>query len=290
MDENILEGLEALEDEGATEEVVETDETLNEEDGIVDEDIEIDEDDGLLGELDADIPDVSGSVTLNCTSCSALYLQLIGDPDDDQDQMFAKSITEMTATCPQCGELTRQVVVSAPLTAPEPVEEPVDSEGKTKLLSATLDRMGVRQYGKSPSRIQSCADPDPQINSSMMTKVQSNVEGGVGSFRRFVKNDWNGYAGADKLPDGTEPLIHSGDGADIIVSGVDGDKANVQFIGVIGDWEHSSDEFCFSRDFGTIDQAVRLGEKLVPYSRSGVNNYAELDDLSTIYGMEDLMN
>jgi hypothetical protein len=283
MDDNILEGLEALDaDKEETEEVVETDETLNEEDGIVD--IEVDVDDGLLGELNTDVPDVAGSVTLNCTSCSALYLQLIGDPDDDQDQMFAKSITEMTATCPQCGDLTRQVIVSAPLTAPEPTDnDKTVGEGKTKLLSS--DRFRIRQYGKSPARIHSCVDTNPQINSSMMTKVQSNVEGGVGSFRRFTDNDWAGYAGATQLPDGSEPLSYYGKGdgiGDVLITG-DETAQNSDVYVIFSGYDEAADEtFELSRKFNSVDAAVRFGEELTKHADSP---NTDLDWLSDAFNM-----
>lgn len=401
MDENVLESLEGLDsldtgEEAKEEEVAETDETLDDEDGIVDEEV-TESDDGLLGELNADIPDVTGSVTLNCTSCSALYLQLIGDPEDAQDAMFAKSITEMTATCPQCGELTRQVVVSAPLSAPDPIEsEEPEGEGKTKLLSS-LNKLGVRQYGKSPKvqssqPIKSSQTPtgeDPQINSSMMTKrtkrsariqsnaqedvtqvmfrkckdngeivavfvddvrgdmvgtylhngqhgdasvswvdedtvlarpteykelmielgqqgyfvdsvaswegrkprssrIASNAQGGVGSFRRFESGDWNGYAGAENLPDGSEPLIYNGTNFDIVIGGNEDGSEGVD-VQVTGYFDATEEEFIYDKQFNNVDRAVNYATRtLIPMADMEV---FDVDDLQNFEenGMERLV-
>jgi len=228
-----------------------------------------DGDGGLIEELDSDIPDVEGAITLCCSNCSALYLQKIGDPKDDSDEIFAKSIVSMEATCPQCGELTRQIVVSAPLASPEEPEKQETAKPKvlsstrhrythsTRLLSSTLSKLGVRPYGLSSVTSGSNSGKGTRAT---VTKIRSSALTYPALFSRFTTRDYSAYPGTTEFPDGSEPLIYNGILADIIVGGNEKGGVGVE---VVGFSEDTGEKFAYYEEISNPQGAIRFAENLL---------------------------
>lgn len=99
-------------------------------------------------------------------------------------------------------------------------------------------------------------------------------------FRRFTKEDWYGWAGAEKLPDGSEPFIATGyadmSGLDwaVIISGQSGsDPINVQFYITS---EEDGEMTGHDKSFKTLDDAkkavalLEVPDSILPHN-NGMN-------------------
>lgn len=97
---------------------------------------------------------------------------------------------------------------------------------------------------------------------NLFENLNTYKENTIPTLKPFEKTDWFGWGGANKFPDGSEPLIAHGEFATMIVGGGDTPEDDPIVYIDYGDPDEGTAHFA-TKGFETKDDAIRAGHKYI---------------------------